>query len=60
MNDSHIKGASSLPKHADKGTSGPVPMRHLNRLGHTNLQESPNGVGKPSTKPTISNGRKGW
>lgn len=62
MNDSHVsKGSASVPRHADKDTSGPVPMRHRNRLGMTDLQANPQGAGKPSTTSKIGNGnRKSW
>lgn len=58
--DSHIKGIGGLPKHKEDRPAGPVPMRHLNRLGVLS-QDSPNGVGKPSTESRLANqGRKNW
>ena len=55
-NDSHIAGKATQ-KITEK-TSGPVPMRHRNRLGATNLQESPQGVGRVSTESKIGNGNR--
>jgi hypothetical protein len=59
-NDSHIKGIASLPKYGEV-VKGPMPMRHRNRLGIKDLQSNPQGAGKPSVTPTVSNGgRKGY
>lgn len=59
-NTGHIKGTSGTkaPKHAEARPPGPVPMRHLNRLG-TLSQDNPQGAGKPSTENKV-NGRTGW
>lgn len=59
VEDSHIKGIASLPKHADKSAgNGVTPMRHRNRLGIQNLQKNPQGSGKPTTESKIANARK--
>ena len=57
-NDSHITGTASLPKHKEDRPPGPVPMRHMNKLGVLS-QDNPQGVGKPSTENEL-NGKKGW
>lgn len=62
MDRSHIQGTASLPKHKDKiAMDAPVPMRHMNRLGATNLQQNPNGVGAVSKESKVNGGdRKTW
>lgn len=59
-NSGHLKGSpgTSTPKHKEDRPPGPVPMRHLNRLGVLN-QDNPQGAGKPSTENKV-NGRRGW
>lgn len=52
-NDSHIQGTASLAKHGEAVT-GPVPMRHRNRLGCTDLQSNPQGAGKPPTDSKVN------
>lgn len=55
-NSGHVSAAtSSRPTYSDKGVSGPVPMQHRNKLGHTNLQADPQGAGPVSKAPKVNN-----
>lgn len=58
-NNGHLPPArTDKPAYADKDTTGAVPMRHRNRLGHggPDLQSNPQGVGRPSRESKIANG----
>lgn len=58
-NQSGHVSTGSRPVSAESRPSGPVPMHHLAKLGKTDGMTNPQGVGQPSTKDMIGNGKKG-
>ena len=52
-NDSHLSGKASTGM-SEARPPGPVPRRHLGRLGH-DIVSNPQGAGKPSTEVKIAN-----
>lgn len=57
----HLSQPKTAAPKLHEDTTGAVPMRHRNRLGVTNLQDNPQGVGAvPKTNELANQGKKNW
>ena len=62
-NSGHLSQGARPAKMKEDRPAGPVPMRHLLKLGRNGLevQKNPFGADPPSHKSSIANGgKKGW